>query len=124
MAEWKYLNDYINQMDLNYQKLLTIMVSIFAGVTVLFASDKNPDLLIGIFIIPPGIIAVFSHLSYQFRITAILRGHLSALEKEMNETLNKDIHLWNSALVETFMAHNNSINRYVKFKRILMIQTS
>lgn len=40
----------------------------------------------------------------------ILRGHLAALEREMNDTLEEDVHMWNSALVETFMAHNNSIS--------------
>lgn len=111
MEEWKYLNSYIIQMDLNYQKSFAVMISIFAGATVLFTSDVKSDLLMGIFIIPPGIIAVFAYLSYQFRITAILRGHLAALEREMNDTLKEDVHMWNSALVEVFMVHNNSINK-------------
>ena len=62
------------------------------------------------FLIPPVLISVFGYLSYQFRITVILRGHLSALEKSMNEKIGKNVHMWNSALVETFMAHNNMIN--------------
>lgn len=109
LEEWKYLNSYINQMDLGYQQSFVIMISIFAGVTVLFTSDA--DLLIGFFIIPPGVVAVFAYISYQFRITAILRGRLAVLERKMNEELQEDVHLWNSALVETYMAHNNFINK-------------
>lgn len=121
LEEWKYLNEYINQMDLNYQHSFTIMVSIFAGATVLFTSDTSRDLLMGIFIIPPGIVAVFAYLSYQFRITAILRGHLATLERKMNMNLEEDVHLWNSALVETFMAHNNSINKYMMAPMFMFI---
>lgn len=121
LEEWKYLNSYINQMDLSYQQSFTIMVSIFAGATVLFTSDTSRDLLMGIFIIPPGIVAVFAYISYQFRITAILRGHLAALERKMNMDLGEDVHLWNSALVETFMAHNNSINKYMMVPMFMFI---
>lgn len=121
LEEWNYLNQYINQMDLNYQHSFTIMVSIFAGATVLFTSDTSRDLLMGIFIIPPGIVAVFAYLSYQFRITAILRGHLATLERKMNMNLEEDVHLWNSALVETFMAHNNSINKYMMVPMFMFI---
>lgn len=121
MEEWKYLNSYIIQMDLNYQQSFTVMISIFAGATVLFTSDVKSDLLMGIFIIPPGIIAVFAYLSYQFRITAILRGHLAALEREMNVALKEDVHMWNSALVEVFMAHNNSINKNMMLPMLVFI---
>lgn len=59
--------------------------------------------------------AVLAYVAYQFRITAILRGHLARLEERMNETLGVDVHMWNSALVETYMAHNNVINSFMMF---------
>lgn len=31
----------------------------------------------------------------------------------MNEAIHKKVHLWNFVLVETFMEHNNSINKYM-----------
>lgn len=87
------------------------MVSIFAGITALVSSESVVnEFLRVIFIIPLGLVAVFAYISYEFRITAILRGHLAALEEKMNKELGEDVHMWNSALVETFMAHNNSIN--------------
>lgn len=70
------------------------------------------------------LVVVFSYMSYQFRITAILRGHLAALELEMNKTLKSDVHMWNSALMETYMAHNNMINNMMMlpvFAFILLI---
>lgn len=60
-------------------------------------------------------------MSYQFRITAILRGHLAALEKNMNKKLREDIHMWNSALVETFMARNNPINNLMMIPNISFV---
>lgn len=110
LEEWKYLNEYVNKMDIGYQQTFALFVTLLTGVLAFISKDINSTVAYGIFLIPFGIIAVLSYISYQFRITAILRGHLAALEDDMNKKLNKNVHLWNSALVETFMAHNNSIN--------------
>lgn len=39
----------------------------------------------------------------------------------MNKTLKEDVHLWSSALVEVFMAHNNSINRNMMLPMFVFI---
>lgn len=106
-------------MDMGYQRAFVVMVSIFAGAAVLF--ESNERMLLGIFIIPPGIIALLAYVSYQFRITAILHGHLESLEKKMNEQLKEDVHMWHSALVEVFMAHNNTINNYMMIPMLIFI---
>lgn len=110
LEEWKYLNEYVNKMDTGYQQTFVILVTLLTGIIAFISKDIKSTIVYGIFLIPLGIIAMLAYVSYQFRITAILRGHLAALEDDMNKTLHKNVHLWNSALVETFMAHNNSIN--------------
>lgn len=110
LEEWKYLNDYVNKMDTGYQQTFVILVTLLTGIVSFISKDIKSTVVYGIFLIPLGIIAMLAYVSYQFRITAIIRGHLAALEDDMNKALHKDVHLWNSALVETFMAHNNSIN--------------
>ncbi len=111
LEEWKMLNEYINNMDIGYQQSITIFVSVFAVIATVLSNSSNQQLRWGIFIIPLGLIAFFSYVSYQFRITAILRGHLAALEESMNKKMNENVHMWNSSLLEVFMAHNNSINK-------------
>lgn len=110
LEEWKYLNEYINKMDTGYQQTFVVLVTLFTGVIAYISKDVNSIVSYAVFLIPLGIISILAYVSYQFRITAILRGHLAAIEEDMNKTIGKDVHLWNSALVETFMAHNNSIN--------------
>lgn len=83
LEEWKSLNEYINAMDMGYYQILIITISIFTAIVAVVTSDIVTEELIKIvFIVPLGIVSVFSYLSYQFRITAILRGHLAALEKK------------------------------------------
>jgi hypothetical protein len=112
LEEWKYLNAYVNEMDVGYQKVIVISISILSALTALITSNGTLEYVkFFLFLVPLGIVAVFAYLSYQFRITAILRGHLSALENDMNKALQKNVHMWNSALVEVFMAYNNTINQ-------------
>lgn len=122
LEEWKLLNDYINKMDLGYQQSFVLIVSIFAGIAAVLSSNIVPkEMLKGIFIIPLGLVSVFAYLSYQFRITAILRGHLAALEEKKNKEIDENVHMWNSALVETFMAHNNMINKMMMIPTVFFI---
>ena len=121
LEEWKYLNDYINKMDTGYQQTFVIFVALLTGIVSFISKDIKSTVVYGIFLIPLGIIAILAYVSYQFRITAIIRGHLAALENDMNKALHKDVHLWNSALVETFMAHNNSINNKMMIPMMLFV---
>lgn len=121
LEEWRYLNSYVNEMDLGYQKQMTLITAIFSIVIALVTSSANDKALDIILVIPPGIIASMAYLSYQFRITAILRGHLAALENKMNRTLKQNVHMWNSALVEVYMAHNNKINQFMMFPMLFLM---
>ena len=114
LEEWKMLNDYVNSIDLSYQQPFVIIMAIIAGIATLLGENFSEELSFVYFIFPIGLAAVTAHVSYQFRITAILRGHLARLEERMNERLGENVHMWNSALVETYMAHNNHINSFSK----------
>lgn len=114
--EWKMVNQYINEIDLGYDKFLTTVAMICGGFMTLlaFIFDKQVDVLRIVFgIVPIGFLVVFGVLSYQFRITAILRGHMACIEDEMNKILGRNIYLWNSALVEAYMAHKNWANSFL-----------
>ena len=121
LEEWRYLNEYINNMDLGYQQSIVGITTVFGILaTVLTVSDSD-IIKLGFFVRPLGLLTVFSYMSYQFRITAILRGHLAALEKNMNRELGRNVHMWNSALIETFMAHNNLINNGMMYPILMFV---
>ena len=90
LEEWKILNEYLNTMDTGYQQSIMLVVSIFAVVGTVLSQSNNSQWQWGIFIIPLGLVAFFSYVSYQFRITAIIRGHLAALEESMNKKIHEN----------------------------------
>lgn len=122
--EWTMLNQYVNDLDRGYEKFLTLIALIAGGTVTLltFISDgKHGDYAFVFYIVPLAFLAVFGVLSYQFRITAILRGHLARVEDEMNAILNAKVYMWNSALVEVYMAHNNVPNNFLMVPIMLFI---
>ncbi len=114
IKEWETLNQYVTDMDKGYINYLSIFTAIAtAGVGVL-AAIPNVDvssLKYCFYLIPLVFVVVFGCLSYQFRITAILHGHLASIEERVNEIIGEDIYLWHSALTETFMHHQNVPNK-------------
>lgn len=122
--EWTMLNQYVNDLDRGYEKFLTLIALIAGGTVTLltFISDgEHGNYAFVFYIVPLAFLAVFGVLSYQFRITAILRGHLARIEDEMNAILNKKIYMWNSALVEVYMAHKNIPNNFLMVPIMLFI---
>lgn len=122
--EWTMLNQYVNDLDRGYEKFLSLIALIAGGTITLltFISDgKHDNYSFVFYIVPLAFLAVFGVLSYQFRTTAILRGHLARIEDEMNAILNKKIYMWNSALVEVYMAHKNIPNNFLMVPIMLFI---
>lgn len=111
IEEWRSLNDYLNRIDSGYQTFYTVFISALVLIASLITKGNDAVSKYTIMLIPFAIIAVLAFVCYQFRITAILRGHLAALEEKINEEVGDSVHLWNFALVETYMANNNSINQ-------------
>ena len=123
LEEWKYLNDYIIKMDNNFGTGFTIILTIFTGAVIALFSNTptNKTATLIIFLVPLTILAIMYYIAYQFRITAILRGHLAKIEHNMNLLLSNKIHKWNSILVETFMAHNNSANSFLMLPNSILL---
>ncbi|MBE6767063.1 MAG: hypothetical protein E7550_05670 [Ruminococcaceae bacterium] len=122
--EWSMLNQYVNDLDRGYEKFLTLMALIAGGAITLlaFIADGQHDNYSFIFyIVPLSFLAVFGVLGYQFRTTAILRGHLARVEEEMNKLLSKDVYIWNSSLIEVYMAHQNIPNNFLMVPIMLFI---
>ena len=122
LEEWKITNQYVNDIDRGYGSFLTVFAAI-AGGTVTLLTIINENKLHGYFfyIVPICFLVAFGYLSYQFRITAILRGHLSYLEDEMNSIIAGKIFLWNSVLTDTHMAHNNVPNKFLMVPILLFV---
>ena len=116
LEEWKLLNEYVNKIESGYTQMLIIIINVFGLFAAFISSKENIGIVkYAIYVIPAGFASAFAFLSYQYRIVAILRGHLSAIENEMNDDVGTNIHMWNSALVEVYMARNNKINKYMMF---------
>lgn len=114
LEEWRYLNGNINAMENGYMQSISLMLTVVTGILAIVLSDKTGgNARFVFFLIPPILTVIMAFIGYQFRVTAILRGHLAHLEHSMNEKLKQDVHLWNSALVEMFMAKNNEINSFI-----------
>lgn len=113
IEEWRSLNDYLNKIDAGYQTTFTVFISAFVLIANLISKENSAVSEYTLMLIPFAIITVLAFVCYQFRITAILRGHLAALEEKINEEIKENVHLWNSALVDTYMANNNAINQYM-----------
>ena len=93
---------------------ISLMLAVVTGIlAIIFAAGAEGAVRFVFFLIPPVLTVILAFIGYQFRVTAILRGHLAHLEQSMNKKLKQDVHLWNSALVEMFMAKNNEINTFI-----------
>ncbi len=114
LEEWKMFNQYLNDIDRGYITFITIFITIVTfTITIisLIADCENTDLYTIFYVIPLAFIVTFGCMGYQFRTTAILRGHLANIENEMNYILGENIYMWNSSLTETYMAHQNLPNK-------------
>lgn len=120
MEVWKTLTDYIHQMDMGYQNVYMIVVGLFTGIVAFINTKKVDDALkMCVFFIPIATEIILAYVCYQFRITAILRGYLAYLEKKINESLNENVYMCHSALVEMYMSKNNLINSFMMVPTVL-----
>lgn len=120
--EWRATNQYVNDMDRNMGTFITICISILSGAGALLLSVEKTDIPgCTYYLFPICILILFGYLCYQFRITAILRGHLAFIEDRMNEIAGKPIFMWNSVLIDTHMAYKNAANRITIIPILLFI---
>ena len=114
IEEWKMLSQYLNDIDKGYGSFITIftgIATVVATVTSIITQISEINISIIFYLIPLVFIVVFGYMGYQFRITAILHGHLAYIEDEINSLLKKEVFMWHSSLTEVYMAHNNIPNK-------------
>ena len=124
LEEWKLLNHYINDIDKGYVNFITIFTAIAAAAATLISivdNSSNSNYTLVFYIIPIAIVSIFGYMGYQFRITAILRGHLACIEDKINDMLGENVFMWNSSLVEVYMVHNNVPNNTLMFPIVLFV---
>ena len=115
---WKEINGYINEIENNYAKIVSILITIMGAIIVYFKGDIVPRAHfdcnhILLIILPIAVSSVIAYLSYQFRWVAISRMYLSSVEKEINTLLEYNYFTWNYDIVERYVAHRNFANTKV-----------
>lgn len=112
---WKEINSYANRIEEQYPLFFSLFVAI-ASVSIALYSDKIflpteiKNTIIFLILLPIIIAAVMAYLSYNFRWVAIARMYLTTLEKEINESLGKNVFVWNTDIVEEYMSKRNFAN--------------
>lgn len=113
---WKTINEYSNRIELSYQFFSSLLISVI-GVVIAFCKDNLiPDKVfdnkfIVLCFVPITVTAIIGYLAYNFRWVAIARMYSAAIEKEINSSLEKEYFVWDSDIVNKFMAKNNFVNR-------------
>lgn len=113
---WKTINEYSNRIELSYQFFSSLLISVI-GVVIAFCKDNLiPDKVfdnkfIVLCFVPITVTAIIGYLAYNFRWVAIARMYSAAIEKEINSSLGKEYFVWDSDIVNKFMAKNNFVNR-------------
>lgn len=121
MEEWRYLNEYVNKINLDYQRAIMLISAISAILLAVFSNEKDKIDPLVVMIIPPIILADIAYMGYQFRISAIVRGHLAVLERKINKEIGERVHLWNSILYDTFMVRNNKAGQWVMVPNFILV---
>ena len=113
---WKTINEYSNRIELSYQFFSSLLISVI-GVVIAFCKDNlMPDKVfdnkfIVLCFVPITVTAIIGYLAYNFRWVAVARMYSAAIEKEINSSLEKEYFVWDSDIVNKFMAKNNFVNR-------------
>lgn len=115
MTIWKEINEHINEIEINYAKIVSILITIMGAIIVYFQGDTVPRELFDcrfclLIFMPITISSVIAYLSCQFRWVAISRMYLTSIEKEINTLLGGNYCTWNYDIVEKYVAHRNVAN--------------
>lgn len=113
---WKIINEYSNRIELSYQFFSSLLISVIGVVIALCKDNLIPDKVfnnkfIVLCFVPITVTAIIGYLAYNFRWVAIARMYSAAIEREINSSLEKEYFVWDSDIVNKFMARNNFVNR-------------
>ena len=109
---WKEINGYANKIEESYIIFFNVIVTIVgAVVSILEFKVLTIELQLALVIfLPIALAVVMAYLSYNFRWVAIARMYSSIIEKEINDELGEDLYVWNSRIIDDFMAKRNFTN--------------
>ena len=112
---WKEINGYINKIESNYPMFFTLLIAVLGAALTVLGTNMLPDeastaRLIMLLFLPVALSIIMAYLVYNFRIVAISRMYAAKLEKEINEKLGEDIFIWNSQIIDCYVAKGNFTN--------------
>ena len=112
---WKEINGYANRIEESYPKFYTLLITLLGVTITVFHGDLVPERVfdakfIILVFLPIATAAVMGYLAYSFRWVAISRMYATALEKGINKSLGENIFVWNSNIIDEFMAKRNFTN--------------
>ena len=115
IALWREINSYANRIEESYPKFYTLLITLLGVVITIFHGNLVPEELfdskfIMLVFLPLATAAVMGYLAYNFRWVAIARMYATTIEKSINDTLNENVYVWNSNIIDEFMAKRNFTN--------------
>lgn len=115
---WKAMNNYINKTEASYQVFYTLFVALAGVVISLYGGNviltaRTEISLILLIFLPIALGTVMAYLAYMFRQVAIARMYSTAIEKEINIELEDCVFVWNSKIIDQYIAKKNFPNTFL-----------
>lgn len=106
---WKEINTYANKIEELYPLFYTLLITILGIIIKIFDGNLVPvkaldEKFIILIFLPIALSAIIGYLAYNFRWVAIARMYATAIEKEINKDMGENIFVWNSRIIDEFMA--------------------
>lgn len=113
--QWKEINGFINKLDTELWVVFTILASVYGAVITAFKGNLRPSQIADakfwmLILLPIVSAAIIGCMANNFRWVAIARMYASALEREINNLLGKELYTWNLHIIDNYVEKNNAHN--------------
>ena len=113
--QWKEINGFINKLDTELWVVFTILASVYGAVITAFKGNLCPRQIADakfwmLILLPIVSAAIIGCMANNFRWVAIARMYASALEREINNLLGKELYTWNLHIIDNYVEKNNAHN--------------
>ena len=113
--QWKEINGFINKSDTELWVVFTILASVYGVVITAFKGNLCPRQIADakfwmLILLPIVSAAIIGCMANNFRWVAIARMYASALEREINYLLGKELYTWNLHIIDNYVEKNNAHN--------------
>lgn len=103
--QWKEINGFINKLDTELWVVFTILASVYGVVITAFKGNLCPRQIADakfwmLILLPIVSAAIMGSMANNFRWVAIARMYASALEREINNLLGKELYTWNLHVID------------------------